>query len=134
MGAGVPEADLWCQLAVTRDRFERARLMDQIWPYAAERVGGQAAESFVCMVATETAPARRFRPFPQPSRTVIAIAFIVVGLLIVVPDLPKLPGTGAGHLVGALSAGAWFAAFMLSVPAVVWVGREINRFRRRNSR
>lgn len=47
------ELELWGRLARTRDHAARADLMDAIWPFAAERVGGQAAEWLACHEQTE---------------------------------------------------------------------------------
>ncbi|MCO6011476.1 hypothetical protein NE236_41655 [Actinoallomurus purpureus] len=47
------ELDLWAKLAATRDRHDRADLIDRIYVLARERVGGQAAEVLSCHAATE---------------------------------------------------------------------------------
>jgi hypothetical protein len=49
----VNELMLWTELSTTSDRATRAVLIDQIWEYAAERVGGQAAEALACMAIAE---------------------------------------------------------------------------------
>lgn len=87
------EMELWAELARTREHIERARLIERIWPYATERVGGQAAESLSCHEHTElelaAAQAQGRKPeAPKVAmarhRAAVMAAVIVIGVLLVV--------------------------------------------------
>jgi hypothetical protein len=85
------ESILWRRLASTRNHGERADLIGQVAEHAAMRVGGQAAESLLCLAGTErelAAAAAEGRPAKAPHtmkipRLVIALVFAVFGAVIV---------------------------------------------------
>lgn len=84
-GSTTAEVDSWMLLCQTRDRSDRAALIDLLYGQCRRRVGGQAAESLACHADTErelvAAHAESRRPKPpkaMPSRRAIAAIFIVV--------------------------------------------------------
>lgn len=89
------ELDLWAELARTRDRSARARLIEQIWPHAARRVGSQAAESLACHAHTEQtlADAQTTGRAPRPPKAmsswwaVTTVLLIVAGAALLARDL-----------------------------------------------
>jgi hypothetical protein len=86
----VNELMLWTELSATTDRPTRAVLIDQIWEYAAERVGGQAAEALACMATAERELAAGDGKMPVrfPSRRAIATFLTVFGAVILLPMMP----------------------------------------------
>lgn len=95
VSTSVNELMLWAELAVMADRQTRAELIDQIWEYAAERVGGQAAESLACMAIAErelAAGGTSELPVRFPSRRGIAVFFALFGAVLMLPTLPGFAG------------------------------------------
>jgi hypothetical protein len=85
----VNELMLWVELAATTDRATRAGLIDQIWEYAAERVGGRAAEGLACMAIAEREVAAGGSELPvRFSREGIAAFFVLFGAVLILPTLP----------------------------------------------
>lgn len=89
------ELALWSKLATVYDRNERATLIDQIYGFAADRVGGQAAEILLTVAATERhfasgapAPARSKDRFT--GHAIIAAALLTGFALVELPDLLSL--------------------------------------------
>lgn len=118
-GAGAAEAHTWQQLAGTTDPAERESLLNQLWEFARDRAGGQAAEILDTFRRSET---RTVQPGlgVQPrlsgqsvTRLYIAAVFFVLGALIAIPM--------ANRPLHLTLLDALVAAAVAAVPALWWV-------------
>ncbi|GAA4522460.1 hypothetical protein GCM10023191_101710 [Actinoallomurus oryzae] len=120
----IAEITLWTELSLTADRDARAELIDQIADHAARRVGGQAAESLVSMAVAErdVAAGAIDAPHPQmPSRASIAVFFVVIGAMLVIPSHPVWALIALGLLLVGAAAGLVISAVGLRPDwATVW--------------
>lgn len=95
LSTSVNEIMLWAELAITADRRTRAELIDQIWEYAAVRVGGQAAEALASIGTTERElAAGGAAEWADQSRVRRAIAafFALFGAVLMLPMVPGFAG------------------------------------------
>lgn len=75
------EVELWAELAMTVDRRDRAALILRIYyEYAAERVGGRAAEVLVRVAASEERAASTAGPRRWSSVTITALLWLCVAV------------------------------------------------------
>jgi hypothetical protein len=105
-GADATEAELWDQLAFTRDRQARAELLLHLHLEVADRVGGQVAEALAALADTETHLARVAAGQPVrslaglPRREVIGAGFFILGAGIAatsaLPPLELAPSVAVG--------------------------------------
>ena len=92
VGAAATEVGLWADLAGTADRGDRAEVLAVLADHAAERVGGQAAETLACLAAAETHLAceaaghphpYRWLSWPPPRRVTYAVCAVIAAVLLV---------------------------------------------------